>query len=914
MHRLKRSDPSSPCAQQSGTRSEPMTTAPRAQATSSSDVYERREARGLRAALSGLVAHAARRWTPRSESRPAREAAQRELTSETQDSIQTLGDAEYLLAIAIGHPDSRVATAAAQRVSVLSGGGRRTATLGPTRTVTEFERNGHAGRIAREAKSWVTRRFATEQIADPELLLSIARSDAMPEVRSAAVLRLKNEEVLVSIALEEECLAVSAAAIEGIQSERARAEVAKKASDWRAREAAMNRCATPELFEDRLAHDPEPRVRSRALQRILQQGTAHQDSLTALLLRVATRDATELVAKAATAAIASRKDASRLAVIARTALVPAVRVEALRLLSPKDTVLPLDRLNEDPDASVQAEAIRQLRCPTTLADIMARPRLPAALRQLAGQTWHRRTLEQHVDRLERLLAEQGGLPTRFDEKILRLAAEASGVVSMGLYDGGRAENTMADTAHVLRRAFARPTDDEGMAERMGALPTPVLEALDVRALVARTNAAPEVYGRTLVVTSVRGERIALKLAKRGEDPRLLLASLDASPLTREWKMHHLLTRLSTSLGLESAPTAPIGNGPFLLRGIPKSWIAAVQEQARKPGCESFELACDGAEHFAIGYRHPEDHHTYLNDPRISARQFREATARGLGDAARLMSAGLFPTVSADFMHNASEQRSYHWNTDDLRAPPRETHARSLGAGRLHAWRTCVACVNFRVSGLADPKYLYLARDLIDHSRRRERLALHASDEARLLAEASIMGDLLFAWALTAADSALARHEALARGETGIEPLDLVAELRHGLEVFVSRYAGLAPEIARKLITASGIDFPRMANQFEAFTGKGAFEPLATNGALGDALERELFGDHVELLYEGRNAIGRWLTLRQGRGFQAALGWSTDGENQDLGPVNGPFPVQELIRALFLITSFAPVAARFEPRA
>ena len=84
-----------------------------------------------------------------------------------------------------------------------------------------------------------------------------------------------------------------------------------------------------------------------------------------------------------------------------------------------------------------------------------------------------------------------------------------------------------------------------------------------------------------------------------------------------------------------------------------------------------------------------------------------------------------------------------------------------------------------------------------------------------------------------------------------------------------------------------VDWDRMVEQMHVF---GTGEYVAVVEAHG-GIPREM----AEKLY-GRGCVLNWSTGPGSRGWYPGKGWMFDGENPDLGPVNGGYPLTEQHRA------------------
>ena len=65
-----------------------------------------------------------------------------------------------------------------------------------------------------------------------------------------------------------------------------------------------------------------------------------------------------------------------------------------------------------------------------------------------------------------------------------------------------------------------------------------------------------------------------------------------------------------------------------------------------------------------------------------------------------------------------------------------------------------------------------------------------------------------------------------------------------------------------------------------------------------------FQYNLKCLPRSSSGLGRWVFIPEITGSTPVrgTGWRFDGIHEDLGPVNGPLPLQELIRANYIYTA------------
>ena len=291
------------------------------------------------------------------------------------------------------------------------------------------------------------------------------------------------------------------------------------------------------------------------------------------------------------------------------------------------------------------------------------------------------------------------------------------------------------------------------------------------------------------------------------------------------------------------------------------------------------------------YTAPSTYFLYRNDPAIAETDFRAASFKTLKTLFNLAKHNLIHFSLIDLFHNLSgqdrlDQGRYLWMVDIIRS-----ELKGSGAGRLHNHHGAVAFPNERLSGVGDWADAEVLEKLLDTE---NKTSLHLAPLRRFGNEtpnfylASYLGDYLLAWSLVTSSRYLRLGSLNWEDEGKVSSLSNI--LHAGFKYAFSLFTGVPEESAGAFLSAI-INWDRMAKQMAYFMTPAYVEDLKTG-----QLPEGLYDSNVTV------TIPHLRDIEKSRGWREK-GWSFDGENPDLGPVNGPLPLLELVKALYLSTSF-----------
>lgn len=451
--------------------------------------------------------------------------------------------------------------------------------------------------------------------------------------------------------------------------------------------------------------------------------------------------------------------------------------------------------------------------------------------------------------------------------------------SIELQDHGNARtNFHVHMKSVLESRFSVAFDQTTGPVQLDDARTPVIH-MATPADLAVLQDASEVLGRTLVSREDEsGQCLALKICRQGEP-------LDA--LTTEFKVMRTLAASQSALGLRGAYPVPLGLVEFesvVINDLmgKKGLAIPVPINIEKGRCQ------------ALMYRVDRKYFRYLNDSRVDPASFASAFRINVHDRKTFLSRGIVDTEIIELFHNREKNvgdsyrwvkpRFYDWMIDVHRILEKRE-----GAGMLENVPKSTRYPNIRLSGPAD----FAATRHISDMLRDARLNQLADGRiARLLREAK--GD--HGQALKYLYAAFYGDMLLAHALMPPTYLQRQGKLNYELEC-ESDETWLQLQMRELFDDYPGINYQLIAQQM-AFFMTGRYTSM-------DIPEHLFPGARVQLVRHGRGGSYRpdagWDFCR-GESYVLPCGQTV--HSYDLGPLNGPNPLQELVKALYLRTTDA----------
>lgn len=429
---------------------------------------------------------------------------------------------------------------------------------------------------------------------------------------------------------------------------------------------------------------------------------------------------------------------------------------------------------------------------------------------------------------------------------------------------------------------------------------PTLTTVDLKSKGYRYHS---VLGRTVIYFHPK-KKTFLALKIRRQDEKL-------SWLWRESVMMDYFYRHKYFFGLKGVyPKAfPISKKRVVrVKALPTAVLRDLEEQKTKSG-EPIELHRDKKKEDAytvMAYEvESEEYFKYLSDPDLTEEKFQESLSLNLHDLFILAQHGFIHTSLIELFHNIEEGAredggKYLWMVELVRPD-----GPNFGAGRLHGWAKAVRYPNFRLSGIADFAEIEHVDELVKggnvFSKHMDNNLLRFPVELRKkFTQMSFMGDIFLSAVLTLAKRERQLNRWNWQNEASLEPVALQLKnlFLQAYEFYLSGYPAEEGNIMR---LAETVDWQRMARQMAFFMASdNPYAPYLIMGA-GNArkgVPESIYGEGVETDYiMDYSFVNNWQNHKGIWGF-----FSEDG-TPDLGPFNGPLPLTELVRALYLFSSF-----------
>ena len=153
-------------------------------------------------------------------------------------------------------------------------------------------------------------------------------------------------------------------------------------------------------------------------------------------------------------------------------------------------------------------------------------------------------------------------------------------------------------------------------------------------------------------------------------------------------------------------------------------------------------------------------------------------------------------------------------------------------------------------------------------------------DSAVLALTSTMGDFLLAWTLSTCKW-FKDHAALDMG------LDLQTLLERGFATYFAAFTQRDVQSTQHFLQGM-VDWSLLTRQIQYFYSSDYVKDVTAG--------------HVPQHVVSCGTVAK--TRLPEEGWDLQQGWMLDGQCRDLGPKNGPFPLTELVAALYVTTSFA----------
>ena len=612
-------------------------------------------------------------------------------------------------------------------------------------------------------------------------------------------------------------------------------------------------------------------------------------------------------------------------------------------------LLSLSKLNEDYFYKRLAEEIRKGTSPKEVEDILRDDLLQYLIKESQNDGNDNR-VSLSAQKLGRLIA---GVFNR-KEKIKKTMFDGFRTIGIDFSDGGICSSTHSDI--VENCLFFLPQ------QKFNPLPIsfPKYEKLsDKKIFIAdkdymlRIGLDSLMYvatlGRTLIFKTKKGKYTAIKICKQGEDP---------GKLVYENKMFGFLNLLKKEgVGLTGEyprPLLSIHNGTIRVKeqDLPreiKKQIKDLEKHSLKND-ESISLKNERGQYFLMLYETDSlEYFTYLQEVPEGI-LWEDAVNKNIKDLFVLAGYGIIHPDICELFHNITgnreniDQGKYLWMVDIVR----RIRGRA-GAGRLHAWKQNIKYPNMRLSGPADFAEMIQIEDLIslqhEHSQYLyEDLKRYSPGEREKYILAHFLGNYFFTLMLLEGDRKLFFTEQNRTDE------DIVQELSKEMErVYSVAYKAFTGREEKEV--SEIIQWERLANQMLFFMGGkykqfknkelpenlfglknvyivagegwGYIHKSVIAEAIGKVVQGKYFKEVLENYfdevigtenrsfkntYKFKKKASLLISKEKDEEIRKQLtslfkeysnGWRINGINEDLGPMNGSFSIQEGIKANYI---------------
>jgi len=408
-------------------------------------------------------------------------------------------------------------------------------------------------------------------------------------------------------------------------------------------------------------------------------------------------------------------------------------------------------------------------------------------------------------------------------------------------------------------------------------------------------------GRTLEYR-VGNKAIMLKFLKKDEDPANLVYEHDMMNFLygkkTDWNLLGIYPRGVLRIGKIRSELFS-GRLPISIAGK-ESPIELDINADGYVTCMAYEVPLDNEGH--------NPYIVYLNDPAVTPNDFKKAFGINVHDRFVMARHGLFDMEIIELFHNRESEdgRRYDWMVD-VRHHQQNRH----GAGRLNNITAATLYPNVRLSGPADLAGLAFIGDMIENTEitaladNRFRRLLNMFDRDKNKAHnyiaSALLGDTLLSLALIPPTYLERRNELDYNTESKRKRTYLQEMLK---VLFDESYRGYNDSELPYSTLGVDLDIQLIARQMAYFI---------TNQYVVDYNKAFKKRPIPQDLFPGTTIT----QIEEGRGWRKEIGWDitngvvceipTTGKtkvqkiSKDLGPVNGPNPLQELVRALYIMT-------------
>lgn len=482
------------------------------------------------------------------------------------------------------------------------------------------------------------------------------------------------------------------------------------------------------------------------------------------------------------------------------------------------------------------------------------------------------------------------------DAIKKITEKIPHLKKLHLFDGGKSRDSWSSIAKSiisLAPKVKKRKRDFDLPEKMREIKSRRLASKGniIRNLTRRGWRFLRMQGRTvLLIDKINRNIYALKIKKQNESREELIKEYNTTLYFREH---------SKELKLKSDFPLPIG----------VSHVSGLLELI-KPELSSYDFETmkekigDHSSHLVYLYQVDNkkcDYFTYLHDPSLSDAAFKAGNDKAVYDLFTLLCKGVVFPQLADIFHNTEhvnerEDKGRYMVLVNLLRDIGE-----LGAGRLTGWKKAVEYPNVRGSGLADLGDRASLNDYIAEGSQaktyyQETLNAYGKKASNYLV-ANIMAEYQYVLFLIAGRRGCDLTEQVQKNALSLEEVETqIKKIWDKLAWQIVRNCAQAlsivtyqSETQAQQFLSSIVNVERLSRQMRYWMTD---EHIANTRC--NKIPDDIYGKNVKVKID-------FDAFRENT-FNLKLGFSLDGINSDLGPVNGQEPIKEANKLFYWMVS------------
>jgi hypothetical protein len=465
-----------------------------------------------------------------------------------------------------------------------------------------------------------------------------------------------------------------------------------------------------------------------------------------------------------------------------------------------------------------------------------------------------------------------------------LQTQTTSLKSIQFYDGGESEDTWSPISQAL---FSHAPKIKPHSTRVY-----LTNEISKIKIIADPNTSQRIYqaqhqflrvqGRTILQQDSEGNIIATKVQKKDE----LLNELE-----KEYQATYYLKQHDEKLQLKSIIPTP------LMIGKTKNILPYVKENVSEEEFKQFaEMIDDQLEHNVYVYEvNPKqcDYFTYLHDPRINDEIFKKANHDVVHDLYHLLQKGMVFPQLADIFHNNELNHDNRYDKGRYIVLLNLLNVDGIGSGRLTGWKKAVQYPNLRVSGIADLGDCLSLQEMTINGPYLNKyfkfVLTHFQEKSGNYLLANLIAEYQYVLFLIAGCRAAALTKTAKFGKEADIWLSMAKQILANC-VQATHILTQKPEEKIQAFLSSKMNVYRLARQMRYWMTTDYIQDVTQNKISENIYEKNTF---ITINHR---------SFRPGT-FWAHLGFSLNGIDPDLGPVNGQEPIKEANKLIYEMINY-----------